>query len=73
MIIVIVNSAGQFFCGDWANIRWCDEYPDAREYRAPSLAKKEARKLRVECPDPGIKVIAEYGMADQHEVPYDHP
>lgn len=70
MNIVIVNGKGQFFKGDWATIKWTDEFPNARVYKHPSLAKKEAAKLNVEClpGDLPVKAIANYGMDNQKDL-----
>lgn len=62
--VVIVNSNGEFFSGDWANIRWVAEYPRARLY-TQGYAKREASKLRVECDDPGIHAVRDYGLDSQ--------
>jgi hypothetical protein len=66
-IFVVINREGRFFAGDWANIRWVEEYPDARKY-PPSLAKREAAKLRAECDDDMIHAVADYGLETQRNL-----
>ena len=60
---VIVNQDGEFFCGDWANIKWTAEYPNARTYKHISIAENETRKLRVEVLAGGtVQLVEDYGL-----------
>jgi len=71
--LVILNGRGEFFCGDWAEIRWTTEYANARLYFS-GYVKREAGKLWVEVLDGDlpIRVIDGYGTSEEIELAFTH-
>jgi hypothetical protein len=65
---IILNSAGRFFNGTWAEIKWTSEYPSARVYNSIGVAKRETRKLRAEILNENIRLIENYGLDTEKEV-----
>lgn len=71
--LVIMNGRGEFFCGDWPEIKWTAEHSNARRYFS-GWVKREAAKLWVEVQesDLPIRVVEGYGTSEEIELVFTH-